>query len=512
MTSAPQPTTVRDALVSLHMLVRSGAETGGLSSQHQQFQEWYASFEVECSIRAAAGGDRELSKHLKEDVLDIPAWEELILFASERVSRADQAGSRAVSTAIVETMAIDPFLAAEMIYRSTAGVWDEIKDAIVAFVRKWHTAGKVDRAVHFMISTGRSEFAPEIWRLISDADRNVHLPALRAGRRFRPSVLGDKVEARIAELPEEVRKHIISEIASQSGMDGIELSTNLARADTSPKVQASIVEALQFRRADRFVAEILHAAPDEVWQLLASKGNAGEIADPAAAKRLRLEQQRLYERETDPMRKIHMLLDAQRHGAASGKEIGALVEAADFPVKDQHARWIIDKVYQHNPDDITSALLHRLEAGRELPFRVESLLQAAGIAIDDGPVVDLVMQPGTRERAAETAVCIVGPQTVGRLIDKFVAIDANLRMSEQRADEATRQEYHRLLSWISRTSVLSFVQAVLGRCASKEPHEIGLLAHLLARHGGGESDRTCSSMAGYTSKWLQRSSVGPGSC
>ena len=110
------------------------------------------------------------------------------------------------------------------------------------------------------------------------------------------------MEARIAELPEELRKHIISEIASQSGMDGIELATNLARADTSPQVQASVIEALQFRRADRFVAEILHAAPDEVWQLLASKGYATEIVDPDAAKRLRLEQKRIFELETDPMR------------------------------------------------------------------------------------------------------------------------------------------------------------------------------------------------------------------
>jgi hypothetical protein len=188
------------------------------------------------------------------------------------------------------------------------------------------------------------------------------------------------------------------------------------------------------------------------------------------------------------MRKIHMLFDAQRHGAASGKEIAALIEAADFPVKDQHARWIIDRAYQHNPDDITSALLHRLEAGRELPFRVESLLQAAGIAIDHGPVVDLVMEPGTRERAAVTAVCIVGPQTVGRLIDNVVAISAKLRAYEQRGDEATRQEYHRLLNWISNTGRASFIQAVLSRSATKEPDEIALLAELLARHGGGESD------------------------
>ena len=70
------------------------------------------------------------------------------------------------------------------------------------------------------------------------------------------------------------------------------------------KTGVLIVEALQFRRADRFVADILHAAPDEVWQLLASKGNAEKSQIRAAAKRLRLEQQRLYERETDPTRKI----------------------------------------------------------------------------------------------------------------------------------------------------------------------------------------------------------------
>ena len=51
-------------------------------------------------------------------------------------------GRRAVSAAIVNTMAIDPLLAAEMIYRSTAGVWDEIKEAIVAFVGKWHSRGQ----------------------------------------------------------------------------------------------------------------------------------------------------------------------------------------------------------------------------------------------------------------------------------------------------------------------------------------------------------------------------------
>lgn len=57
---APQPTQVLDVLVSQHALVRSGA--GVLSFQHQQFQEWYASFEVERAMREAATGDTEAVK------------------------------------------------------------------------------------------------------------------------------------------------------------------------------------------------------------------------------------------------------------------------------------------------------------------------------------------------------------------------------------------------------------------------------------------------------------------
>ncbi|HXK27228.1 MAG TPA: hypothetical protein VJ646_03125 [Candidatus Binatia bacterium] len=483
ITIAPQPTAVLDVLVSYHLLVRSDAKTGSLSFQHQQFQEWYASFEAETLMRAAASGDQKAKQKLKVDVLNLPAWEEPILFACERVSQIDQTGLQAVAASILETMTIDPLLAAEMIYRSSDSVWDKIKKKIIAFVGRWHASGKVDRAVHFMISTGRSEFAPQVWPLISDADSQVHLAALRAGRRFRPSVLGADVQACIAQLPEEARKHIVSEIASQSDMDGIELAARLAQTDASPKVQTSVIEALQFRRADRFVGEILRAAPDEVWCLLARKGYAEEIANPDATARLRRERQRYIEEETDPLRKLRVLLDATRHGVAQCPQIGTLIEAADFPAKEQDAGWIIHEAHKRYPDDVTSALLHRLEAGREIPFRAEGLLQAAGIVVDEGPLVDLVVHPNSSEKVAEAAVSIVGPETVRKLIDMLIVIDKKLRVSQERADEATREEYHRLEKWISKTRLISFVQAILSRSSTVEPGEIALLAELLARYG-----------------------------
>ncbi len=483
ISTAPQPKTVLDVLVSHHLLIRSEAETAELSFQHQQFQEWYASFEVEALMRDAAASNQKASQKLRADVLNMPAWEESILFACERVSRLDRAGLQAVAVAILETIAIDPMLAAEMIYRSSAGVWDEIKDKVIAFVERWHVSGKVDRAVHFMISTGRSEFAPQIWPLISNPDSQVHLKALRAGRRFRPSVLGADVQVRIEQLPEEVRENVVSSIASEGGMDGIELATRLAQTDISIKVQVSAIEALHFRRADRFVAEILRTAPDQVWQRLARRGYAEEIADPDVATRLRRERQHYIESEVNPLSKLRVLLDPRHHVETLGREVGVLIEDADFPVKDQHATWIIHEAYKRYPNEVTWALIHRLEAGQEIPFKTEDLLEAADVAIDEGPLVALVMQPDTPEKVVEAAVRVVGPETVGKLIDTLVAIHTKLEASGWPADEPAREKGYQLKRCLSKTGQKSFIQAVLRRSPTVEPHEIALLAVLVAGHG-----------------------------
>jgi hypothetical protein len=483
ITGAPQPAAVLDILVSHHSLVRSHTDPGVISFQHQQFQEWYASFEVEGLMRATAAGSRDTRHTLRAEVLNMPAWEESILFACERLSRTDRMGSLAVAESILEAIAIDPMLAAEMIHRASADVWSGIANKIVDFVGAWHTSGKVDRAVHFMISTGRPEFARHVWPLISDADSQVHLAALRAGRRFRPSVLGADIGPRIAPLPEELREHIISEIATEGDVNGLELAAKLAQTDSSLKVQASVIEALHFRRADRFVAEILHAAPEKLWQLLARQGYAEELGDPAARTRMRHERQRYMDEEPDPLRKLRVLIDMAQRGVAVGSQIRNLIEAVDFPEPDQEARWIIDQAYKLYPNDVAAALVHRLESDRDIPFRTEGLIQAAGITVDAGPLVVRVLNPTGTKRVAEAAVSIVGPQTVLRLVDVLIAIDKRLRSSSGPADEAVSEEYYRLSRGISRTGTTSFIRGLLDRPATDEPREIALLADLVARHG-----------------------------
>jgi hypothetical protein len=267
ITEKPQPDTVLGVLVSHHVLVRAG-DPPGYSFQHQQFQEWYASHYVE-RLMLASVHDAASRDELKANILNLPAWEEAILFACERLARGDQNQQEACAFAILAAFQVDPILAAEMIFRSTDAVWARVGPEITRPVARWHTVGKVDRALRFMITSGSPEFFDQVWPMITHENDQVTLPALRAGKRFRPSVLGSDAGRRIAALLLGTRKRVLHEIASRSGMDGLDLATAIAKDDPDPEVKATVVDALAFRRANRHIAAVLHCADARTFDLVA---------------------------------------------------------------------------------------------------------------------------------------------------------------------------------------------------------------------------------------------------
>src|SRR6476646_2597571 len=109
---------------------------------------------------------------------------------------------------------------------------------------------------------------------------------MRVARRFRPSVLGPDAAKRLATIPEKSRGHVLGELARLSGIDGMDLATDIAKADPVPEVQFQVIQSLLFRRGDRHANELLETAPDGVWALLSKRRYSEEITAPGAAERL----------------------------------------------------------------------------------------------------------------------------------------------------------------------------------------------------------------------------------
>src|SRR5690606_3299634 len=124
----------------------------------------YASFAVERAMRNMAAGDATAAEQLAFEFLDVRPWEESILFACERMASGPSDDMDAVARTIVRCLSIDPMLAAEIIFRAPA-VWGRVEHEVTEFLQRWHQPGKVDRAIGFIVNSGRPEFAEALWPL-----------------------------------------------------------------------------------------------------------------------------------------------------------------------------------------------------------------------------------------------------------------------------------------------------------------------------------------------------------
>jgi hypothetical protein len=463
------------------MLVQSGSDA--FSFQHQQFQEWYASSEVERLMRAAATGDETALRALRVDILDRRRWEEPILFASERVSRADTVGVDVVATTVLDALAIDPMLAAEMIYRASAGVWEQVRGPVTAFVTRWHIPGTVDRAVRFMVITGRPEFGPWIWPLIESADNQTYLRALRSAPRFRVSVLGLEAAIRLSAIPDRSRRHVLAELAARSGMDGISLATEVAKSDPSIDVQLEVAAELAFRRADRHLAELLAAASPEVVPLLAGRGYLARIPEVAAS--LRVERQPFLD-EADPLRRLIVLTQMSMQTEDQVERVENAIADPNFPAAEQHVSAALHEAFQRYPNGVATGLVRRLEAGLPVPYHVEDMLIGVQ-TIDEGPVSRLAVTVDVPRNIDRAVASIVGPNTVVTLIDMFVERVHIMRNATPQFRSAVANEYHVLRERVALTRTSSFIEAILQHGRTDRVELIGLLAELIGAHGSEDA-------------------------
>jgi len=472
-----QPAILLDALASHHCLIRSTGASGPegtVAFPHQQIQEWFASIFAETLIRASAAGDIIARGRLRATVLDKTAWEESVLFAVERLAHQPDDVSVAAH-AIQLALGVDPMLAAEMIFRTGTAAWRAIDTEVLAFATRWHRAGTVDRAARFMIITGRPEFAPFIWPLASSSDTQTQIPALRSAPRFRPGVLGADAPTKIAALPEPIRMHLLALIAAESGVDGLDLATDLAKTDPSAEVQAEVATYLFFRRADRHAADLLAAAKDAALLRLARRDYVDMITDPVLLKRLETAEREAVRTAATPQERIRALLDGPANDPERAHQIAETIADLAFPISGDQARSLIHLIYESAPDALAEGLRRRLLAGLEIPFDGE--IGLARIAPSDDPAIAaLTLSPAAENRSAEMAAGLAGPITVAALIEEYVAAQLEL---QRRYEAAAADRSRELRERIAATQPAPFLEAVLAVPAQDQPASIGAVASLI---------------------------------
>ncbi len=487
MTITTQPDTLLDMLVSNHVLTRSG-DTPSYSFQHQQFQEWYASHHVE-RLMLQAVSDPAAGEKLKADVLDQRPWEEAVLFAVERSARGDAAHKAACSATIRTAFDVDPVLAGEMIFRATDEVWTPIGAEMRSLAEQWHAPGKVDRAVRFMMASGRPEFGDLLWPLISHANTQVHLPALRAATQFRPSVLGNGALARVGALPPEIRKNVLHEIASHGGIDGLDLATAIAKTDSDPDVKATVVDALSFRRADRHVADLLADAGDATYDILAEKSHLDDIAVNAVQQALQRAHDRRKATGISHFQRLCTLVYAPG-GHYRDTEITEIIAEMEIGRERDGEVHLLYEVRKRYPEALANGLLRRVREHRELFYGADDILAAAGFALEDDALLGIALEETSRpDDRAKAAASVLGPNAVGRLIDGYLADGNIVRDASGKYNQAAGDRYHDLRARIFQTPGASLVAAIQARAVYADDEEIVQLAELFSRETYGDGER-----------------------
>jgi len=430
-------------------------------------------------MRDMATGDPAATEQLAVAFLDVRLWEESILFACERMASGTSAALEAVSKTIVRCLSIDPMLAAEIIFRAPAA-WGIVEREVTEFLGRWHRRGKVDRAIGFIVNSGRPEFAELLWSFLGDSEHRRHLEVLRAGRRFSPSLLPD-MEARLATLGESVRAEVLGEIVDRGGMEGALFAAALAKTDSSVQVKKEVVESLHWRGADQQAARMLQDAPVELWQELALGHYLAGIHNTAVTTRMAAERRAAFERMQNPGHKLRFVLNGHVDGIDTEQQVFALLADPALEVRSSAADHALYQAHERYPSIVASALARRIEQGLEIPFRAHLLVQEQHIVTDEEPICSMVNNAALDEWIRINAVSIAGPVSIGLLIDAMLDLDARIA-SDPVAREVLAEPRRFLKNLITSAPYSSLVVAVVVRADSTDTRRIALFADLLASY------------------------------
>lgn len=477
MASAPQPEDVLLALAACHLLIRSSdAIEATYSFPHQEFRDWYASFVVE--ERLAIGPLAPLPSAVAE-LVDTPVYEGALLFAVERLSRGSERDAAAASDLVVGTLRIAPMLAVVMLRRSGSAVWPMARDQVVRFARRWHRPGTVDRAFHFMLTTGYEEFAEEVWSLVASPDPQVRARALPPSPPF-PFTMGSfgrDFSSRALALPDDTLKHLLHALAGDGSATAQEVAVEVACATRNTKVRTAVGDALVFRGSRRLFAVLAQSFTDTDWEIWARGDwlHPTELPDELSAKLVQAKI-RLGQTEPEGARRATALLSLAALGKANMRKVLEEMESPAFDPSIEAGFGVVESAARLDPVGVSGVLRRRLVRGLPVGPWAAPLIAGPALASERDSLLELLVTGKLRSDERRAAGRLLTDQQVSALLDRLLAAYA----SEGLRDQAWRDRVHAIEDAISAVPA-SAVARVLGGRASLSWEHGRLLVSSLTR-------------------------------
>ena len=386
-----------------------------------------------------------------------------------------------------------------------------VADDVQRFVRAWHASGAVDRALRFMLTSGRPEFLDVVWPLVTHESEQTSLRALRNCRQLRPSVFGSDAVSSIAALPKAPREVLLHEIASHGDVMGLDLATALAKMDPEPDVQVSVVSALSFRRADHHVAEILRTASDATLDQIVRRRSLDddEVADPQCRERLAHAQQRSAKVETDCDR-LYRIARAP-HDEKQEPVLFGLLSTTEIKPEVRDVGSLAEELRTRYPVVVARALIARVREGRALFHRVADIVSAAGVVVDDEVLLQIAQEDvGQYSQRASIAASVLGPRSVATLLDRLFELEPKRKVNGA-WDREVCSLFHGLEGRLALASAESILEAVMARSAHASVPQMTLMADVLMRCRGQQSahdrpfsDAVRETVSGLVEDWGYR--------
>jgi len=337
----PEPAAILNDLCAHHVLERFEYPAVAFRLEHQQFQEFYAALGLERQLWHLLGkDDPDANRSFAREYVNMPVWEEPLRMIAEEIGELSGEPSRrtdavAAGKRLIElALAVNPVFAADLSRLCGAAVWEEMRSIVSEHLRSWYDVDDGHHrqcALAGMLATGSDMFIDILLPLLTNDDQQVRLKAYRAWREFHVTSLGNEWRQVIKRWKEEHRADFIGEVVAERWM--ADMAEEFATTDSSPKVRAAVLHALQWIDASDTLNRVLTAFDDATFEQILRDGELHSI--PAGLKpRALLTYEKLLQKMDDPRERLRIRLAAA--------EVGA--EHISEGMKEDLSRWPSERV------------------------------------------------------------------------------------------------------------------------------------------------------------------------